>query len=136
MDTRWTLLITLTVVAVAVSGCTTSTPTASPTAQVTSPTAPAATPAASASTPTAQASLTASVVIKDFSFKPDVVTVARGGTVTWTNEDATTHTVKFADGESPGLQKGGTNSKNFDTTGSFDYSCGIHPSMHGTVKVV
>jgi plastocyanin len=129
MDTRWILLITLTVAAVAVLGCTTSTPAASPTAQVTSPTA-------SAPTPTAQASLTASVIIKDFSFKPDAVTIARGGTVTWTNNDTTIHTVKFTDSQSSSLQNGDTYSKKFDAAGSFDYSCGIHPSMQGTVKVI
>jgi len=135
MRTIWSILM-LALALVAVAGCTASSPAASPTAPVSSPTVQAPTPTAPAATPTVQASLTASVIIKDFSFSPDVVTVARGGTVTWTNNDATTHTVKFADGESQGLQNGKIYSKKFDATGTFDYSCGIHPSMHGTVKVV
>lgn len=79
---------------------------------------------------------TTQVSIKDFKFQPAQATIKKGDTVTWTNEDGTVHNVKFADGQSPGLQNGGTYSKKFDTTGSFDYSCGIHPSMHGTVKVI
>ena len=120
---------------VAVAGCATSTPGVSPT-PAPSPTPVVSSPTAQVPTPTAQAPLASSVTIKSFSFSPGTVTVARGGTVTWTNDDATTHTVKFADGESQGLQKGGTYSKKFDTAGSFDYSCGIHPGMRGTVMVV
>jgi len=134
MRTIWNMLM-LALAVVAVAGCTTSSPAVSPAVPVSSPTVLAPSPTALAATPTAQAPLIASVTIKDFSFNPDVITIARGGTVTWTNNDATTHTVKFADGEST-LQMGGTFSRKFDIAGSFDYSCGIHPSMHGTVKVV
>ena len=134
MKTTWSIFI-LALAAVTVAGCTASTPAMSPTAQVSSPTAPAPTPAATVATPTAPASQTGSVTIKDFAFQPDVVTIARGGTVTWTNADGTTHTVTFADGEST-LPQGGSASKKFDTAGSFDYHCSIHPGMHGKVVVV
>jgi plastocyanin len=76
------------------------------------------------------------VKISGFTFQPGEVTIAKGGTVTWTNDDSVTHTVKFADSQSPGLQKGDTYSKTFDSAGAFDYSCGIHPTMKGTVIVV
>lgn len=135
MRTIWSSLI-LVLAMVAVAGCTTSSPAVSPTTPVSSPTALAPTPGAPTATPTALAPPTASVTIKDLSFNPEVVTIARGGTVTWTNGDTTTHTIKFADGQSSGLQNGGTYSKTFNEAGTFDYSCGIHPSMHGSVKVV
>lgn len=82
----------------------------------------------------AQAS-TAQVLIKDFKFQPATITINKGDTVTWTHPGPATHTVKFSDSESPGLTKGGTYSKTFDKTGTFNYECGIHPYMKGTVIV-
>jgi plastocyanin len=86
--------------------------------------------------PERSGAFTISVTIKSFLFQPEEVTIARGGTVTWANEDDVSHTVRFADEESSALQKGGTYSKKLDSTGSFDYTCGIHPSRKGKVKVV
>ncbi len=77
----------------------------------------------------------AQVTIKNFAFEPGTVTIARGSTVTWANQDTTTHTVKFGDEESKPLGKGQTYSKTFDTPGTFDYACGLHPSMKGKVIV-
>ncbi len=78
---------------------------------------------------------TAQVLIKDFKFQPDSITIQKGDTVTWTHPGSASHTVKFADSESPVLKNGGTYSKTFDQTGTFDYSCGIHPYMKGKVIV-
>ena len=36
--------------------------------------------------------------LKDFSFSPATITVAAGATVTWTNQDAASHTVTADDG--------------------------------------
>ena len=47
----------------------------------------------------------------------------------------TVPTVVFPDGASPNIPQNGTFSKSFPTAGSFDYACGIHPSMKGTVIV-
>jgi plastocyanin len=73
-------------------------------------------------------------------FTPSQITVAKGGTVTWTNNDNTTHTVEDdlsnvggpASGDIP---PGGTYSFTFNKTGSFQYHCRIHPSMRGTIVV-
>ncbi|MGA9138666.1 MAG: cupredoxin domain-containing protein [Methanocella sp.] len=78
---------------------------------------------------------TAQVLIKDFKFQPDSITIQKGDTVTWTHPGSASHTVKFADSESPVLKNGATYSKTFDQTGTFDYSCGIHPYMKGKVIV-
>lgn len=78
---------------------------------------------------------TAQVMIKNFAFDPGTVTVAKGGTVTWANQDSAVHTVKFGSNESPSLKKGQTYSKTFNDAGTFDYICGIHPAMKGKVVV-
>jgi plastocyanin len=78
---------------------------------------------------------TAQVLIKDFKFQPDQITIQKGDTITWTHPGPASHTVKFADSESPILKNGSTYSKTFSQTGTFPYSCGIHPYMHGDVTV-
>ncbi len=81
------------------------------------------------------AASTAQVLIKDFKFQPATITIQKGDTVTWTHPGSASHTVKFADSESPILKNGATYSKTFDTPGTFNYECGIHPYMKGTVVV-
>ena len=144
MKTEWIYLLIFVLAVAAVSGCTTSGPAVTPTAVPTTatpmpPTPTAATtaePGSATPSPTTTAPSTASVTISNFAFQPDNITVAKGGTVTWTNNDATAHTVKFEDSQSAALQKDATYNKTFDTVGTFDYSCGIHPSMKGKVVVV
>lgn len=63
------------------------------------------------------------------------MTIAVGGSVTWTNQDGTAHTVKFSDSESGHLGNGEAYTKKFDAPGTYTYSCGIHTSMKGTVEV-
>src|SRR5690349_11617603 len=50
---------------------------------------------------TSQPVSTNSVGIKDFAFSPDNITVKKGTTVTWTNEDGTAHTVTADSGQGP-----------------------------------
>jgi plastocyanin len=78
---------------------------------------------------------TAQVLIKDFQFRPDSITINAGDTVTWTHPGPASHTVKFADSESPVLKNGATYSKTFSQAGMFAYECGVHPYMKGTVIV-
>jgi amicyanin len=75
------------------------------------------------------------VLIKDFKFQPPSITIKKGDTITWTHPGSASHTVKFKDSESPILKNGGKYSKTFNTAGTFDYECGIHPYMKGTVIV-
>ncbi len=83
----------------------------------------------------AHAQGSASVTIQGYAFQPGDVTVDKGGTVTWTNQDAVVHDVKFSDSESPDLKKGQSYSRTFDKSGTFDYICNIHPTMKGRVTV-
>jgi plastocyanin len=77
------------------------------------------------------------VSIKDFAFNPADVTVAKGTTVTWKNDDSATHRIKSGDGsfDSKDLKNGDSFDHTFDTAGTFDYICGIHPSMKGKITV-
>ena len=78
-----------------------------------------------------------SVTISGFSFSPGSLAVAKGTTVTWTNKDATTHTVVSDDGvfNSGDLAPNGTFSYTFNNTGTFPYHCSIHAYMTGTIIV-
>jgi plastocyanin len=80
----------------------------------------------------------ASVVIENFAFSPAAITVSIGTTVTWTNKDSATHTVVSTSGNvlnSGNIPQGGTFSFTFKDKGSYDYHCGVHPSMTGKVVV-
>lgn len=83
------------------------------------------------------------VEIDDFGYDPEVVEVAAGTTVTWSNEDATRHTVTAGDEDDPDPdaydlqvdEQGQTVSFTFDEPGTYAYFCTIHPFMEGTVEV-
>jgi plastocyanin len=78
-------------------------------------------------------------------YDPSPANVAVGTAVTWTNNDATIHTVVSGtpdSGESGEfgsssmfLAKGKTISHTFDKAGTFDYYCTLHPFMIGQVVV-
>jgi plastocyanin len=101
-----------------------------------SPAAPEATAGAPADAPAAPVSVTA-VNINNFAFVPATLTVHRGDSVTWANHDEEPHTIAAANGSfhSPGMDANATYSYTFNNPGNYDYICGIHPFMHGTVVV-
>ena len=70
-------------------------------------------------------------------YTPDELSVAVGTTVTWTNTDAIAHTsTSDAPGWDSGIvAPGGQFSFAFQTAGTFQYHCAIHPGMIGTVVV-
>jgi len=97
-------------------------------------------PTSSANSQTNQSSSTGEISIKNMMFTPSQITVAKGGTVTWTNNDSVAHTViddlNNVGGPASGdIQPGSTYSFTFNKTGSFQYHCSIHPSMRGTIVV-
>ena len=78
------------------------------------------------------------------SFEPASITVSTGTTVTWTNNDTTLHTIISGTPkggisgtvfDSSHLNSGKTFERKFDSTGTFDYYCTLHPFMMGTVVV-
>ena len=78
-------------------------------------------------------------------YDPSPTNVAVGTTVTWTNNDATLHTVYSGtpdDSANSGklfqstyMAKGQTFEHKFDTAGTFDYYCTLHPFMIGKIAV-
>ncbi len=110
--------------------------------------------------PTASPSPVA-ISIKSFAFNPATVEVAKGTTVTWTNEDPINHTVTtgtpppsgppLPSGASPTpspslstgdgrinsgrIQATSTFSFTFNEVGTFTYFCAVHPRMVATITV-
>jgi plastocyanin len=98
--------------------------------------APATGSAATAAAATCGGSGGTPVAAADIKFNPNSVTVAPGGTVTWTNGDQVPHTVTFTSGPDCGQFAGGaTVSATFPAAGTYAYKCTIHSSMTGTVVV-
>ncbi|MEX2587600.1 MAG: plastocyanin/azurin family copper-binding protein [Actinomycetota bacterium] len=92
------------------------------------------------------------VVMELISFKPEVIEVSAGDTVTWTNEEAASaHTVTSGQVEqgsggvtatpddrfdSGNVAAGDTFEFTFDEPGTYAYYCAIHPAtMTGEVRV-
>ncbi len=71
-------------------------------------------------------------------FNPDNYTVKAGTTVTWFNDDSTSHTVTSTTGafNSDNIASGATYSHTFSQAGTYSYYCAIHPNMKGMVVVV
>lgn len=77
----------------------------------------------------------ADVRIEDFTFFPPELTIAKGGTITWSNKDTNQHTVASGDFASGKLSQGQTFSHTFNEAGTYDYWCTIHTSMRAKVIV-
>ncbi len=79
------------------------------------------------------------VSISNFNFSPATITVKKGTTVTWTNQDSIAHDVQETDGKtgpkSGSLSQGQTYTFTYDTAGTFNYHCSFHPEMIGKVVV-
>ena len=70
-------------------------------------------------------------------YAPSPVVISAGGSVTWTNNDNTSHTSSGDDGSwnSGNIAPGAQFSRTFANKGSYTYHCSIHPGMVGTVTV-
>jgi len=75
-------------------------------------------------------------------YVPASVTVAKGGSVVWKNNDPVPHTVtatSFPPGatrfDSGNMNPNATYTVTFTVSGTYNYVCSYHPWMHGTVIV-
>jgi plastocyanin len=73
--------------------------------------------------------------MSNMAFSPSDVTVAVGGTVTWTNNDSVAHTATGDSFDSGSLAPGKSFSQTFTAAGTFPFHCSIHSGMTGTVTV-
>lgn len=80
---------------------------------------------------------TVEVMVRDFAFTPAAVDISVGDTVVWMGVQGT-HSVVANDGSfGSGAAKSApwTYSHTFNSAGSTDYRCGLHPLMQGKVNV-
>jgi plastocyanin len=88
----------------------------------------------------AKAEKSVAVKVVDIDYEPREVTVAKGGTITWTHTGNLPHTVTKDDGPGPDfssetLSNGDTFKQTFDVAGTIEYVCKIHPQQRGTITV-
>lgn len=86
--------------------------------------------------PSASKSATASVSIREFSFRPSTKTVDRGTTVVFTNRDPVRHTATRGGSFDTGpIKPGKSKSVRFSSKGTYRFHCKIHPEMRGKIVV-
>ena len=73
----------------------------------------------------------------DKCYSPNSVTVAVGGKVTWKNVDSAAHSATAMDSsfDTSLVNAGASASNTFNTAGTYQYMCIVHPWMKGTVIV-
>ena len=75
------------------------------------------------------------IIIKDFKFTPNVITIKSGTKVKWINQDSVAHTIKSDSFNSDRLGDNGIFEFTFSKSGSYDYICGLHTGMKGRIIV-
>lgn len=80
------------------------------------------------------------IAIQNFAFMPNSTTVKVGTTVTWTNQDSSTHTAKADSGDpdmfdTGNLSQGKSGTFTFQKAGTYKYHCDIHQYMTATITV-
>jgi len=96
------------------------------------------TPAAPSGTGTTGGTTSSSQVtvsMKNFAFDPATVDVAKGGSVTFLNNDTVQHNVAGESWSSGPLDPGKSFTQTFANAGTIAVRCTIHPSMTMTVNV-
>ncbi len=78
------------------------------------------------------------ITIQNFVYQPATLQVRVGTTVIWTNQDNVPHSVTFKNGmkDSGLFSQGQSFSYTFNTPGTYQYYCTVHPYMAATVTVI
>ena len=78
-----------------------------------------------------------SVHIDNFTFTPQEITITRGATVTWVNDDDIPHDIAASDKafRSKAMDTEEKYSFKFNEPGTYAYFCSLHPHMQGKVIV-
>jgi plastocyanin len=138
MRTRLALLCSVLLVALVAVGCGSSSKSSSSTSSSSSSSKKSASSGGAAAPKSS-----ATVQLKNIAFNPTTVTIKKGGTVKWTNDDSVGHDVtkesgpgpKFKSGASGGMKQGDTFQQKFTTPGTIHYLCTVHANMRATVVV-
>jgi plastocyanin len=138
------LLLTMAVVVLLLTaGCTQSAPQVQPVATTATPTLVKSTVTAIPSTLVVTTSAPVSdntIIIQKMAYNPAQLTVTAGDIVRWVNKDTVVHSVVFSKDSkidpSGVLAPSQSFSVRFYNTGVYNYSCGIHPQMQGSVVVI
>lgn len=80
-----------------------------------------------------------SIAISNFAFSPITLTINKGETVVWTNQDSAPHTVTSNSGSelsSATLNNRQTYSHAFNEVGTYDYHCNFHTAMKANIRVI
>lgn len=74
--------------------------------------------------------------IAGFAFSPAKLSIDTGQRVAWTNGDDSPHQITLTKTQerSPVLVKGQTHAQAFTAPGTYEYHCGLHPQMKGTIE--
>jgi plastocyanin len=77
------------------------------------------------------------VTIANFKFAPETVSVAPNAPVTWTNNDGAPHQIVVGSKKltTAVISKGQSAQLRIAEAGTYDYVCGIHPTMKGKIAV-
>jgi plastocyanin len=80
---------------------------------------------------------TVNLMIENFKFLPDPITISVGDSITWTNGDPVGHNAQASDDSfrTALFFSDDSATVTFNTAGTFPYFCGAHPEMVGTVIV-
>jgi plastocyanin len=85
--------------------------------------------------PSAHAAMAHDVAVNNRMFTPKDMTIAVGDTITWTNGSAEDHNIRGGPIVSGVLKPGTKYSLTFDKAGLVKYTCDIHPTMNGSVRI-
>jgi plastocyanin len=88
-------------------------------------------------TPTAPVPTSQVDLPRSYRFAPEDIVVPAGTTVTWTNNDNFSHTVRLLDSDQVQLMRPGASvTHTFPAAGLYRYDCSLHPKdMQGSVLV-
>ncbi|SEW15642.1 Plastocyanin [Cognatiyoonia koreensis] len=80
---------------------------------------------------------THTVTIQNFAFNPANLTISAGDTVTWINADSTQHSALDLGGafDTNLINPGASASLTFNGRGTFNYRCGPHQNMRGSITI-
>ena len=92
-------------------------------------------PSATGTTGGTTSSPPVTVSMKNLAFEPATVDVAKGGSVTFVNNDTVQHNVAGESWSSGPLDPGKSFTRTFANAGAIAVRCTIHPSMTMTVNV-